>query len=384
MKYNKEKTGGGSNMFYSVLKKASMLVLFLFSCIALAMPIEARYETTSRKIYPTDSQFQNAPTKYLGIGYLQTVSNPNDVNVIKVKTVGAGAYNIYTTGSKDTVGTIFYKNTFLFWDSYKFLKEDDDHGDALNFRIEADLEENRDVYIGSRLYGSATGNYLVYMEKNLDKAYAKYGGKWTQDDNYMVTDQLSAAERTFYTKEQTALLYDMLTVQTFDVVRELSKSGNPDDLLYYMDLTFGLGLGLATAVVTSGLSIGAQLVIGLATSFVNSAVWSSIPTGSDRLLRLLEAQQAIYDQAGVVKDITDGTLTYEFKYGITETTFMVAEAQWWSYVLAPFLFFFGNIIAGSQADPVLKTPNRVNVFERTVLRYIKGIELDRGTLQVYS
>lgn len=371
-------------MNLSGFKKTSIIVLLLLSCLVLVTPIYARYETTSKRIYPSDSQFNNAPSKTLGLSHYQTISKASDLSVIKVKTAGAGAYNIYTTGTRDTVGTIFYKNTMLFWSWYDFLKEDDDSGDSFNFRIEADLDENRDVYIGTRLFSSSTGSYYVKMEKNLDSAYAANGGKWVQNSNYMVTDQLTAAERTYYTRDQTALLYDMLRVQIFDQVRELSKSGNPDDMMYYLDLTFGLGLGIATSIATNGLYLPFQLVWGLVTSFAHSAVWSSIPTGSDRLLRLNEAQEAIYTQAQVSQSITNGTLSYKFRFGVTETTFMVKEAQWWSYVLAPFIFVFGNLLGGSQADPILKTPNRATAFEATTTSYIRGIELHRGTLEVNS
>lgn len=102
----------------------------------------------------------------------------SDFSVIKVKIVGVGVYNIYIIGIRDIVGMIFYKNIMLFWSWYDFFKEDDDSGDLFNFRIEVDLDENRDVYIGIRLFFLLIGSYYVKMEKNLDSVYVVNGGKW--------------------------------------------------------------------------------------------------------------------------------------------------------------------------------------------------------------
>lgn len=159
-------------------KKISIIVLLLFSCLVLVILIYVRYEIIFKRIYFLDSQFNNVFLKILGLSYYQMILKVSDFSVIKVKIVGVGVYNIYIIGIRDIVGMIFYKNIMLFWSWYDFFKEDDDSGDLFNFRIEVDLDENRDVYIGIRLFFLLIGSYYVKMEKNLDSVYVVNGGKW--------------------------------------------------------------------------------------------------------------------------------------------------------------------------------------------------------------
>ena len=84
------------------------------------------------------------------------IERGDDVDYFRFQVSGTQTVTMYTTGSTDTVGT-------LYDGSGRELTENDDGGSGLNFRIERSLSAGT-YYIRVRSFGTGTGTYTLRLE----------------------------------------------------------------------------------------------------------------------------------------------------------------------------------------------------------------------------
>lgn len=173
--------------------------------------------------------------------------------VFKTST-GAGAYNIYSTGSTDTYGEIYKKNIL---GQYVLVDGDDDDGSGLNFYLPVGLNSNTDYYIKVRHYSSyQTGSYSLRVEENKDKTTSSAGGSWTWDvalpdpdgSNYNV-DKI-----TYLSSEKAQAYYIAITRDDFHEIRDHALSLSYNAGVAYLMSALGIVKAVATFIIGESVS----------------------------------------------------------------------------------------------------------------------------------
>ncbi len=109
----------------------------------------------------------------------------------------AGTYTFTTTGSKDTVGTLYNS-------SKSELTDDDDSGDGSNFKIEYTLSSGQTVYIGVKYYSDSVSGTEILMISYQEPEPEPIGAP-----EYIQLDACDfAAENIRVTEETSATVYD--------------------------------------------------------------------------------------------------------------------------------------------------------------------------------
>lgn len=335
--------------------------------------IQARY-TGDRLINPAKSAFQSAEktTSAIGISHVGQASN-GSVKLFHFKPSQSGAYNIYTTGSRDTVGSLFVKNTTLgLFHSYNFVSEDDNSGTGRNFRIEEDLKSGKSYFAGARGLGNTSGTYYLKVEKNLDYRYAPNGGTWIQNSEYYFDDQDTAITRIVYTKEQTALYYEILREEIFKKVKNYMITGENSivKIVEYLKTVDSL-IGILEVLKTPAL-------IGLINSLVTSIILESVPTTQSGILYLQGVQQQLFEYSGAESIVSGSSITIKFKYGVTEQYYYYYENAW--YTVPVYILGMGWL---TQAA-LMQKHTHSHTFTRSYSNFIYGIELQRGEILTNS
>ncbi|MBE0700585.1 MAG: hypothetical protein IH571_02750 [Acholeplasmataceae bacterium] len=368
-------------MTKKVYKKFLMFffVLLLFS-LFFSTEVFAIY-TGPRAIEPTSTEFNNAKnTLYsLGANYTRTTTN-GSYRLFYYKTEGQGAYNIFTTGTTDTVGALF-EQKYSWGTATTHVGEDDDSGAGLNFRIEKDLKANKNYFVGVRGYDTRSGTYTLRMEKNVDAAQADSGGQWVQNSTYVGRDhvgysQESAVIRTFYTHAQTVFYYFMLEEEIHARVVDLMKSGPTaqEKIVEYLQYAIGLAVSLALPPLQVG-----QLALslsGLVASIINSYIFGLAPNQQSTINELESTKAKVYLAAGGQRTISNGMMITTFASGFTEETYKIRDTEWFTWVLLP----FGLISNGG----LITIPRTYREFTPSLSNYIYGRELERGELTIHT
>ncbi len=135
------------------------------------------------------------------------------------KTPSAGAYNIYTTGSVNTYGTLYKKGTF----GLSEVKKSGTGGSGNNFKMKCDLDCNTMYYI--KVTGGTTsskGNFTIYLKGNMDSKSSNNGGIWNwtslnkdPDGAYYNIDQI-----TFLTADQATGYLNLVKDDKYKKVRD--------------------------------------------------------------------------------------------------------------------------------------------------------------------
>lgn len=369
-------------LFMKILNaKITIVVILVFLLNILA------YSKISAQTFdqPSNSAFSNARTGTLGSDESIYIKNPYDIDIMKTKSSKWGAYNLYTSGNYDTVGAAYYTTGSWFWKKYHLIKYDDDSGEGLNFRIEADFNAGDDIFLATRLYNNQPSTYTYTMEENKEFVPSEFGGSWKQDKKYMFEMQTEPIIKTFYPKTQVALLHSSLEDQMFAEIETLSKKGNIKTILDHLDKNLGLGLGIATSIITEafapGASFAAKTFVSFVSSFVHSAIWSSIPSGKERVVALAKARKKIFDLAGATKTIENFSTVYRYNFGIYQTQTSSLNPRWWSYALLP-LGILGTVISGNGSGLFIRIEDKITLYDRAYSNYVSGISLQRGTVKL--
>lgn len=161
---------------------------------------------------------------------------------------GAGAYDIYTTGSTDVYGEIYKKTLF----GYSLIDGDDDGGDGSNFRLEVGLNNNTDYYVKVRHYStSGTGSYTLRVREHLDSTTSSNGGSWMwntaspdPDGAFFNIDKL-----VYLTADAAEGYYIMLSRSDFHEVRDAIISLTYSAAVSYVMSWYKIGAGVAGFIV---------------------------------------------------------------------------------------------------------------------------------------
>ncbi len=132
----------------------------------------------------------NLPLDY---NYTASILPAGDYDWFKITaSKGSRIYKIYTTGSTDTYGEIYWLNIF---GTPILQASDDNSGSGTNFQILTSLNQygtgGGAYYIKVRHYSSSgIGNYTIRAEYNTDKCthsstYNCKGGKWERNNMYV-------------------------------------------------------------------------------------------------------------------------------------------------------------------------------------------------------
>lgn len=345
-----------------------MIMLISFALVALFnVSVDARY-TGGREIKPSKADFtaaEKVAPKYLDSYYFKRSIN-GSVNLDYYNVNDAGAYNIYSLSNNDSVGTLFVKNSFLFIHNYDFVAEDDDSGTGLNFIIKTDLKSNKKYFVGSRVYGNNSGSYDVVFEKNLDKETSSLGGKWTQDTKYFAQNQKSAIVINHLTSEQVALYYEYLRQEIYFSIQQYARQGKQEEEIYQL---------LEVLVGLVGL-LPMNVVMGTIYFALSSGVFQSISNNTSGIKKLGEIQSSIFEASEATAVVIGSSVTYNFRYGISEATYVYTEVPWWSWVLFPF-----GLIGGAQ-HPIEVSKQHISHLTQQA-NEINGLLLQRGTIQTF-
>lgn len=262
--------------------------LLLVSMISSAMFVEIFAHTysggaTCTTISPSKSQFKSAKSPNYSSKY-QTISNCSiskqyDVNLYHYEAPVKGYYKIYSTGSADTVGTIFEEQNFLFFttDYERKTNISDDDGDGQNFKIVTHFDIDEDYYIGVRCYWKKTGNYTLKIEPNDDLVRSKYGGVWTTDGSVGVTRKEYL--NPYQVKEYYQMLRDKLTVDCIkNAYKKYGTEGTLEKLTSAGLTTFSLvDIAASVAKVPGAGSpiVGGLVLIGeLALGYIFDSIYT--------------------------------------------------------------------------------------------------------------
>ena len=86
------------------------------------------------------------------------IDGPDDSDVFRFELPRAGRLQVYTTGSTDTIGVLFYGP------SYVDVDVDDDSGSGTNFRITVPEAQAGTWYVALAGYRDVTGPYVLHVE----------------------------------------------------------------------------------------------------------------------------------------------------------------------------------------------------------------------------
>lgn len=198
-----------------------LLIVVISSCMFMeTLAYTYTGKSDYRTISPSKSQFKSAKSPRYSSNY-QTISNCSisekyDVNLHHYEAPMEGYYKVYSTGSTDTVGTIFEEENFLFFttDYERITKVSDDDGEKLNFKLVTYFDYEEDYYIGVRCYGQKTGKYNLKIEPNDDLVYSNYGGVWYNNNSDDIGTRKKEYLNPAQVKEYYQMLRDELTVKS--------------------------------------------------------------------------------------------------------------------------------------------------------------------------
>ena len=94
----------------------------------------------------------------LGMQVAGSIEQGNDKDLFRLSLGAATQFAVYTTGSLDTVGALYYL------DYSRKVIEDDDSGSGLNFRFTVSVPAG-DYYVLVESYGEGTGSYTLHAER---------------------------------------------------------------------------------------------------------------------------------------------------------------------------------------------------------------------------
>jgi len=219
-----------SKMKKSKIQCRTRIVTTVLTVAILLMSIIIPSSATTYKtlgnttIEPSKSSFRDA-RKTVYSRLIETISDSigsaYDTHIYHYRAPRSGDYIIYTEGSTDTVGRVFYETTF---DWKPICTSIDDvsgtnRSTSNNFFVKLNLTAGEDYYIAIRGYGSRTGSYKLHIEPYRDKCVSSIGAYWLNYNRTAYVDDVYSVE--YYTPEQCAFLYDFVTSQA---VRKLIKN----------------------------------------------------------------------------------------------------------------------------------------------------------------
>lgn len=227
-------------------------------------------------------------------------------------TPGAGAYNIYTTGSIDTYGEIYKKNIF---GQYVLIDSDDDDGDGANFRLDYGLNASTDYYIKVRHYSVGIGNYSLRVQENLNtQGNTPAGGTWIATNTSPAPSTTYIVQKITYltTAEANAMyIYKLEQDQfsIFNVVRASTVSAAADYLVQKLGILKNPALWLATFMMTTTWEMLSSL---------DNAAFKQASSSGTRGVKvtsvLASVGGGIYSSINVYDPWTSSTITGQSRY----------------------------------------------------------------------
>lgn len=146
------------------------------------------------------------------------ISKSYNMDIYHYECQEGGYYQVYTTGSLDTVGAVYEEQNSLTKTSYK-RRAHNDVGNitgADNCSMVVDMDKWEDYYVCVRGYGAKTGTYYVNIEPNEDKVFNKNYGVWKSEHiPYMARRvKVWTTKKVYINKEQAILYYWLLDPAT--------------------------------------------------------------------------------------------------------------------------------------------------------------------------
>lgn len=200
-----------------------LAVLMSATCVAetvLAYEIKCSGLDT---ISPTKSQFEKAEDETPYEKQTQTISKTlksNKMNIHHYECPTGGYYQVYTSGSLDTVGAVYEEQNAPFKKTFKRRAFNDDakidKNNKANFSMVVDMDKFEDYYICVRGYNTAAGSYKLTIEPNQDKTSVHNYGVWTADKlpNSAILANFWTEQKVYINAEQAILYYWALDTAT--------------------------------------------------------------------------------------------------------------------------------------------------------------------------
>ncbi len=255
------------------MKKIRTIVAMILVCAMLCGNDAVAYTTTtsgSNTIRPTSSDFRSAESPVY-IKQFQTISGSiskkYEMDIYHYECQISGYYQIYTTGSLDTVGAVYEQNGVLSitYDKLAFNDIGRITQSADNFSTVVYLDKGEDYYICVRGYGSKTGSYSLRIEHNQDTTWWSTTGTWTKTVNKKGVVGTKPYMRTYISKEQAILCawamdpYCKLEVKSYTIrdIVDLSQTnmGMAVDLATTMLITYAGIVNVTAGLVMTALDM---------------------------------------------------------------------------------------------------------------------------------
>jgi len=320
-------------------KKITFLVLF-FLVVASAFSINV-------KAY--GSTFSDATDREIGVSTYSYLS-AGEINMFhyEVASNGAGAYNIYSTGSTDVKAYMYEKNGIWPFIHYDQIAYNDDGGEGTNFRIERDLDNYEDYFVKVQAYyNNETGSYRLYFEKNLDKEYSSNGGIWDLDSAYNHT-------------------YDKYLYYPASAIPLLLLALEEDMNLQMTQAYLEYGWTAASSVLAAGLTIPFSgplampiaVAVGIALQYPYDSVIDSI-------------KNSIITESGrYIEGYVNNLPVYNYSYGVK-------------------LLYSRTVMSGvAYSGGGIALPYNYILYDYDVERwtdnYITGVTLKRGDIEIFN
>lgn len=250
---------------------ALTLAIFIgFGSVAQAYSVSTSGTTT---ISPTNANFNSAKSP-MYINKTQTIngsiSSSYEMDIYHYECQEGGYYQIYTTGSTDTVGAIYEEQNSLFSSPTYKRRAFNDMGkitSADNFSMVIDMDKWEDYYVCVRGYSTRTGSYSLKIEPNQDKIFHKNFGVWECKylPNSAAVAGIWTTRRIYITKEQAILYYWMLEPAT------VIEAGNDNYTIKALKSLYTANPSLAVNIAITALSSAVGIYstgLGITTSVV--------------------------------------------------------------------------------------------------------------------
>ncbi len=325
-------------------KRKYLIIAMVLTIVMTGSSVAGAYTTTTSgttTISPSNSQFKSAknPMYDSKSEWIRgNISKSYNMDIYHYECQEGGYYQVYTTGSLDTVGAVYEEQNSLTKTSYK-RRAHNDVGKITgvdNCSMVVDMDKWEDYYVCVRGYGAKTGTYYVNIEPNEDKVFNKNYGVWDCQNTpaSSVIGNTWTSRKIYLNKEHAILLYWTLepaTVIEFEnntyTMQQIKTlyNRNPSEVVSMLSKALGMTMKLAN-----------QKAIGITINMVGTILSKKlVPTKSDEQLM----REKLISICGV-KQIANAK-TWEGKWSASYGM-LVTETYYNNNILDPYMYTYSR------------------------------------------